>query len=499
VSVTPRVRTIPRLVTRRRRRRGLPVAVALVALVALVMTLVAPPAIAGSASVPDPGRHSFTGTINGAAYRVETPEHWNGTLILYSHGYFPPGFAGPGVLLTNSPEADQWLVDHGFALAASNFRGVTGFQVDQGYRDQLALLDWFDAHIRRPERTIATGQSMGVAIADQLAERNPGRFAGVVDMCSAHDPQNTFNAGLDMGFAVRTLILGDESLELVHLPDEQTARQASDRLVDAIDAAMVTREGRARLALAASLNNVTGWWSALQPRPTRLADQIRQQALWLRNGYLGVTGSSGPFARFDLEAKIGGNPSSNIGIDYRHQVAHAAQQPLVRDAYRTAGLNLDADLARLNAAPRIAADPAARAFMDRTSLPQGRISAPVVTLHTVGDGGAVPDQERWYAEQVRRHGRGDLIRQLYVERGQHCSISAADELVALQTLLTRIDHRRWPTTDPRRLNAQVSEFDPRYQVVTDLSTFDPQTGPQRGFMPPAFTRFTPPRPQRPSL
>ena len=138
--------------------------------------------------------------------------------------------------------------------------------------------------------------------------------------------------------------------------------------------------------------------------------------------------------------------------------------------------------------------------MYRNAVPRGRLSVPVVTLHSVGDGGAAPDQERWYAEQARRQGRGELIRQLYVNRGQHCSFSGADEVVALQTVLRRIDTGRWPNTSPARLNEAVARFDPHDQVVTDLSSFDPATGEfDRGVMPPAFTRFTPPRPQRPSL
>jgi hypothetical protein len=473
-----------------------------VALVMLLMASLAGPAANAapgtSASRLDPGRRSFTGTIDGADFRVETPEDWNGTLVLYSHGYYPPVFVPPTIGLTNSPETEEWLLDHGFALAASNFQGVTGFQVDQGYRDQLALLAWFDQHVGRPERTVATGQSMGVTIADLLVERNPRRFAGVIDMCSAHDPLNTFNAALDMGFVVRTLLVDDDDLALTRPADLRQGQRDSERLQDAIDAAMDRPDGRARLALAAAMNNVTGWWSALEPRPTVPAEQIRQQALWLRNGYLGVSGSSGPFAHADLEAKVGGNPSFNVGIDYRRQLARSSQVALVREAYREAGLDLEADLDRLNGAPRIAPDPAALAFMYRTIVPQGQASAPVVTLHSVGDGGAVPDQERWYAEQVRRHGGGELIRQLYVQRGQHCSFSAADEIVALQTLLARVDSGHWPSTSPARLNAQVEQFDPRLQVVTDLSRFDPTTGPARAVMPPAFTRFTPPGPQRPS-
>jgi hypothetical protein len=37
------------------------------------------------------GRRTYAGAIDGAAYRVEMPERWNGTLVLYSHGYLPQG------------------------------------------------------------------------------------------------------------------------------------------------------------------------------------------------------------------------------------------------------------------------------------------------------------------------------------------------------------------------------------------------------------------------
>jgi hypothetical protein len=447
---------------------------------------------------------TYTGTLGGADFRVEVPRHWNGTLVLYSHGYIPAGFVEPAapIQLTNSPETETWLLDHGVALAASAFRGVTGYQVEQGYHDQLALLDWFNDHIGRPQRTISTGQSMGAAIADLLAERNPDRFAGVGTVCAAHDPQESINAGLDIGFAIKTLLAPGQDIDLVRSTDPEGDAQQLER---AIDAAMDTANGRARLALAASFNNVTGWWSAHQPRPTDPSETIRQQALWLRNAYVGSSGFAGPVAHVDLEAKAGGNPAYNVGIDYRRQLTRSSQHSAVRAAYRAAGLDLDADLARLAAAPRIAPDPAAVAFMYRTSVPSGRLAVPVVTLHSVGDGGAVPDQERWYAGRVRRHsggpgdGGGGLIRQVYVDRGQHCSFSAADEIVALQTLFQRIETGRWPATNPRTLNARVGAFNPGFQVVTDLSSFDPVTGPARATMPPAFARFTPPQPQRPSV
>jgi hypothetical protein len=112
--------------------------------------------------------------------------------------------------------------------------------------------------------------------------------------------------------------------------------------------------------------------------------------------------------------------------------------------------------------------------MNDTSVPSGGLTLPMVALHSIGDGGAPPDQERWYAGQVRRHG-------------------GRDEIVALQTLERRIDEGRWPSTSPHRLNTTVAGFAPEHQVVTDFSTFV-----DRAYMPPAFVRYLPPRTMRPS-
>jgi hypothetical protein len=109
--------------------------------------------------------------------------------------------------------------------------------------------------------------------------------------------------------------------------------------------------------------------------------------------------------------------------------------------------------------------------MFRFGVPHGRTPAPVVTLHSTGDGGAVPDQEQWYAEQVRRSGDPSRLRQLYVDRGMHCSFSAAEEIVTLRTLFERMDSGRWPHTSPRRLSQAAHDLGAGYQLVLDFGTF----------------------------
>jgi hypothetical protein len=444
-------------------------------------------AAAASQSATADERRSHTGTINGAQFRVEVPERWNGTLLLFSHGYYPPGFAPPAVFLANALESEELLLEHGYALAASKFEGEgTGFLVERALSDQIAVLDWFDRHISRPRRTIATGQSLGAAITALLVERNPHRFAGAATICGDFDVNGIWNMVLDINFAIKTLLAPGQDIDLIRPRDPAGSTQA---LLRAVEQARETPQGRARLALAAAFGNVTGWYSAHQPRPTDMTEWIRQQSQWLYWSYIA---GLGPGARVDLERRAGGNPSWNIGVDYHHQLARSSQRDLVKQAYEAAGAELSADLDRLAAAPRITPDPAAVRYLYRFGVPRGATPVPIVTLHTTGDGGAVPDHERWYAGQVRRFGDPSRLRQLYIERGMHCSVSAAEEFVTLRALFERIDTGRWPATSPRRMNAAANEFDVRYHNVLDLGNF--HSAP----MPPAFTRYTPPVFLRPS-
>lgn len=442
----------------------------------------------GSTTASAQGRRTFTGEINGAKFRVEVPARWNGTLVLYSHGYFPPGVP-EGIGLTNREETEPWLLDHGYALAASDFTGRFGAVYDQGPRDQLALLDWFDAHVGRPRHTVAIGSSMGAALSVMLAERNPHRFAGVAAMCGPLDLNGQWNSMLDASFALRTLLAPNAGIELVHVTDPAPSIEA---LQGAVFGALndETGRGRARLALASAIGNVPGWTTANAPRSTELEVQIGQQAAQLVAVHIFTFGPSG---RKDLERRAGGNPSWNVGVDYRRQLARSGERDLVLEAYRAAGAeaDLDADLDRLAAEPRIAPDPRALGWMYRFGVPRATTPVPVVTWHNIADS-AEPGHERWYAEQVRRAGNPDQLRQLYAERPGHCSFSAAEEIVMLRALFERINSGRWPSTKPGLFNGAAGTFGPSFHKAFDFATFGDVD------VRPAFTGFTPSPLMRPS-
>jgi hypothetical protein len=450
-------------------------------LLTLLTTLMTALLTVPAAAEPEP--RVYHGTIDGAEYLVKVPHDWNGTLVLFSHGYYPDFIEFPPmpVALSTAEQTAGWLLDHGYALAASNFLGVTGLAVEPALRDQIRLLDWFEDNVGRPRRTISSGMSMGGGIAVHLAERNPHRFDGVLAQCADVDMLGTLNVSLDINFAVRTL-LTDGTAELVRADNPQ---ETVAKLHAGIETARTSETGLAKLALIAALGNLPGWISAHDPAPAGLWDFVRAQAGWVD---LGFVQGYGTLARNDLERRAGGNPSWNTGIDYRHQLAISGKLDIVRQAYAEAGGDLDADLAALNAAPRIAADPGAVAYMHRYMVARGTTPAPVVTLHNPADGGAVADQIGWYADRTddRR------VRHLWSDRGNHCAFSAAEEITALRTLEQRIDTGRWPGTGPATLNRAAGRFAPEFHVVRDLVTWADKE------MPPAFTRYAPAEFQRPS-
>ncbi|MFI6024404.1 alpha/beta hydrolase family protein [Amycolatopsis magusensis] len=453
----------------------------LLVVVLLAGLLIAPPATAAA-----PGRHTHTGVLGGAAFRVETPEHWNGTLVLYSHAYFSAGLPiPPEVWLANRKETEHWLLANGYALAASDYEGRFGFAVEPALRNQIAVLDWFERHIGKPRRTIASGMSMGGGIAVLLAERNPRRISGVVATCADIDHLAPYNMSLDVTFALRTLLAPDEDIDLVLADDPAASTQA---LLGVIERALTTPEGRARLTLAGAFGNLPPWRHAHHAPPVSLVERIQQQAAWASSS----SSALGPAGRVDLERRAGGNPAWNVGVDYGRQLARSSQRGLVEEAYRAAGLDVRDDLERLAAEPRIAADPWATGYMYRYAVPHGITPAPVLTLHNTGDGGASTDQENWYSGQVAARGGGDRLRQVFSARGNHCAFSGAEEIVSLQTMFARVETGKWPDTGADALNSAAARFGPEYHVVTNFGDFADKV------MGPSFVPFSAGVLQRPS-
>jgi hypothetical protein len=260
----------------------------------------------------------------------------------------------------------------------------------------------------------------------------------------------TWNLELDAAYAFRTLLAPTSVLQLTHIADPAANLQLA---LDIFNQAALTPAGRARIALVAALIDLPGWFDPRQPEPAPVdfAAQEAAQAQWESR----VDFTFAFRYRADLELRAGGNPSWNSGVDYSHQLSISADRDEVNALYASAGLDLQADLRTLNAGARVAADPAAAAYLDRNISFDGHMNIPVLTMHTTGDGLVVPPNEGAYANAVTSAGNSALLRQTYVHRAGHCAFTEAETVAAVQVLLKRLDSGRWDDAalQPTALNA----------------------------------------------
>ena len=420
---------------------------------------------------------------DGATYLIEVPAHWNHTLFLYSHGYVVPGSANPAQDV-GDPVTGSWLLGHGYALAGSSYAS-TGWALAQALPDQIATLNVFGKLVGKPRRTIAWGHSLGGIITAGLIQRYPRRFNAALPMCGVlAGGVATWNTGLDGAFAFQQLI--DPSVQVVNITNPQANLQNAEA---AAAAAQGTAAGRARLALAAALGDVPGWFTPLSPEPAA-NDFTAQEA----NQFQWETQVDFPFGfalRAELEARAGGNPSWNTGVDYARQLAKSADRREVVALYRAAGLSLRADLRTLNRAKRIAAVPSAVRYLARNISFNGRITIPVLTMHTTGDGLVIPQNEQAYASVVGKAGRSFQLRQVFVHRAGHCAFTPAETITAARRLLHRLRTGSWddPALTPASMNAAAAKLGPTFNIFLSGGKIVP--------VAPAFTAFQPslyPRP-----
>src|SRR6266849_2750273 len=269
-----------------------------------------------SPSQTHPTPSSLTGVIGAAQYEIDVPASWSGTLLLYSHGYVAPGSQNNPAQAAPSADAKTWLLEHGHAIAGSSYSS-TGWALEDAFKDQMALLDYFSAHVAKPRRVIAWGASLGGIITAGLVQLHPDRFAAAMPLCGVLSGGiATWNAELDSAYAFKTLLASGSALQLTHIADADANRKLAADLFNAAD---VTVQGRARLALVAALIDLPGWFDPRLPEPaaTDYAARAAAQEQWESKVDFNFA-----FAyRKELEQRAGGNPSWNVGVDYSSLLA----------------------------------------------------------------------------------------------------------------------------------------------------------------------------------
>ena len=413
---------------------------------------------ASAATVAAVAPGHYAGTIaDGANWIADVPAHWNGTLILFSHGFGP-------LTAADAPSAASQaeLLAQGYALTGSSYDpNGSWWALDTAEGDQFATLAAVEHLLGgRPRRVISMGESMGGLVNSQIAEDGGGRVDAALDICGlVAGGVDLNNYQLDAEYAMTLLLPGASGIRLRDYADAADAATASTELADAVAGAQSTAAGRARIALAGALLNETDWdpAAASAPAPTDFAGQEAQEEQWMTtDDQLGFIVS----ARYYVDVAAGGDSGWNVGVNYGallHESKYVAQ---VAALYKAAGLSLNADLTALDRNEHYTPDPGSLASMDRSSTNTGRLEVPMLDIHTTSDQLVPVEQENAFAQKVDAAGAGSLLRQAYVARQGHCNFTTAEVVAALDTVNQRAATGTWgESTSTAALEAKADALD----------------------------------------
>jgi len=150
---------------------------------ALAFTATAP---AQGAKAADNGH--FTGTLaDGTTWIADVPANWNGTLLLYSHGFGPLTAAD-----APDPVTQAALLARGYALAGSSYDpNGSEWALDNAVSDQFGTLQAVEQTVLpgRPSQVLAFGTSMGGLVSSLEAQDGAGRINGALTTCGWHQPE----------------------------------------------------------------------------------------------------------------------------------------------------------------------------------------------------------------------------------------------------------------------------------------------------------------------
>ena len=373
------------------------------------------------AAAPQIGPINDAGQLNGANYRIVVPEVWNGTLLVYGHGYRDRA-DHPGEIdnrnadiAPNAAVADA-LLAQGYALAGSSFKN-NGWAVEEGIEDLRDLTEFFRDRYATPDRTILWAFSMGSVIGLRSVELYSGLYDGALAGCAVGaGASQSWDASGDLTLAYDTVFgmpaawgsFGDVRNDI----DFETEVQPK-LLGEVSSAANFPRFEFMRLVTGTPGRGI------MPPPPPQFYPG------WVFTDMFFATE-----ARSELERRAGGSIVQNLNRNYNLTAAERAYlqglgvPPAVIDGW----------LQAMNGRRSVSAPPSARDYLRRNADYTGRLKAPVLTLHTIVDPLVTVSQETEYADTVQRAGYGNLLFQTYTTGNGHCNFTGPQILTAVNAI-----------------------------------------------------------------
>jgi pimeloyl-ACP methyl ester carboxylesterase len=387
-------------------------------------------------------------TSDGAPYVMKVPGNFNGTVVLYSHGYRPNIAIPPGIpvyggyTVNNTPQPGplaggkdtaviSYLLSNGYAIAGSGF-ARQGWNPDSAIATDVELIGTFKVQFPTTKHVVAWGESLGGFITQGLAETHPELVDAVAPMCVADNIAAELTAAGD--FLWGTKVLFDPSIKGGNY--SAGAVGYAEAMGDMVKFFTVIGKLQAGISSGAwpDTSSATGKALATAGVPVRSAllllglmaglptQSAHFDSISGPNGALKLTfplavspalailenganaGALAILATHDVELQAGGAIFDNTKTDY---AARVVNERVVFNAALSGNTVIDAMLGALNAAnpgaPRAVGDPAAIAKMMKLQANTGKINVPTILMTGVADpitpAGSVQRIVNAYADQ----------------------------------------------------------------------------------------------------
>ncbi len=373
----------------------------------------------------------------GAIYRYEVPINWNGDLVVYAHGFrgcFADEATGLLVPLTvdNPPLRDYYLL-RGYAWAASSY-SKNCYDVKDGVESTNRLVRLFKSEVGEVGKTIITGFSMGGHVTGAAIEMFPNvqcpeggrrgklcnRFANILGKLSGgvrYDAAAPY-CGV-MGDTALFNYFGDFSYGAEAIASEVNP------LVESRFPAPPDYETTTLPLVIGTLfsNSGADFPFGLTAQGEKLKNLTRQ----LSGGDRPIFDQAFPFFQALLfsfsgsDGTVDGILSGNIFDNYKKKYQLDSDPAISADEYQ-----FNSTILRLRADKGV--NRSRFLQLERVPVITGRISIPVLSVHTLGDLFVPFSMQQIYATEVAANGRSDLLVSRATRAISHCEFSA-DELI----------------------------------------------------------------------
>ena len=309
------------------------------------------------------------GEINGAKFRIDVPEKWNGSLVVYCHGYSDT----PGAFESKPNPFIDIFVNQGYAFIQSGY-AAGGWAVQEAVQDTEALRRYFIRKYGAPKETYATGHSMGGFLTMMLLESFPSSYDGGLPLCGPLGAATWFMER--QPFDLRIVFDYYFPNALPNPASVPSSFKMSKELNGEIEKLLDSKPDKSEMLRR---------WSGIHS-----------------NKELAATTVFFTYILMDLEQRGGGNPFDNRNIIY----SGTADDNALNDGVK-----------------RYAAHSRATEYLHTYYTPTGHLTRPMLAIHTTYDPLVPPWVPNAYSLLTDQVGTRDLFVQQYVKHDGHCAIN----------------------------------------------------------------------------